>query len=490
MSNEYVLTKKSKICYSTGCIGRDMNYTMVSLFIMTYLLYGVGLEGKQLLVATIIMFATRIWDAVNDPMMSTIITNSHFKKGKYRPWVLIGGLTNVLALILMFSTKLTGWSYVIFFGFIYLVWESTFTMNDVGYWSMLPALAKEKKSRDQLTTLVALCASIGAFLAGGLIPVLTTGNVINMYRAISIVIAIVFALCQVMVYFCVKEPVETKEDLNEEKTTLKDMVKIIFSDKQVLWMSVVVLLYSLGSALLNAFGINYFYFEFGYEPMKVTIFTAIYAAGTLISQMIYPMLAKKFTRSSMVKVSLITSIVGYVLFFILGGSIIQDNSVKFAILCAIGVAIFAGQGIFYLNMLIMLANTIEYNQYNTNQRNESIIFATRPFMVKFASAIQAALLSLVLLVTNLDSVTKKINNLEVDRNKGLITDTELFNQAKLIVSNISDSSKLWYRLSMTLLPILLFAGCYYISQKKYIIDEKLYDKIIRELEEREVKTAA
>ena len=45
----------------------------------------------------------------------------------------------------------------------------------------------------------------------------------------------------------------------EEKVTLKGMVKILFDNKQLLVMAVVVFLYSLGSAILNAFGQNFYY---------------------------------------------------------------------------------------------------------------------------------------------------------------------------------------------------------------------------------------
>ena len=62
----------------------------------------------------------------------------------------------------------------------------------------------------------------------------------------------------------------------------------------------------------------------------------------------------------------------------------------FALLCVFGIFVFGGQGMFYMAMLIMLTNTIEYDEWKTGQRNESIIFSVRPFMVKLSGAVQYA----------------------------------------------------------------------------------------------------
>ena len=88
----------------------------------------------------------------------------------------IGAVTNSLILALMFTVRPTGWGFVALFGVFYLLWEMTFTMNDIAYWSMLPSLSRDEKTRNQLTTFVALAASIGAFAVGGLLPTIYPGN--------------------------------------------------------------------------------------------------------------------------------------------------------------------------------------------------------------------------------------------------------------------------------------------------------------------------
>ena len=159
-----VVNKRNKWSLSIGCVGRDLCYTLVSLFLLTYLQYTGLFNTTQFLVISVIIVVCRVWDAINDPMMGTIISNTKTRFGKYRPWLLIGAILNSIFLVLMFTVRLeNSWANVAFIGIAYLLWGMTFTMNDIAYWDLLPALTSQKKERDNLTTMVAVFASIGAF---------------------------------------------------------------------------------------------------------------------------------------------------------------------------------------------------------------------------------------------------------------------------------------------------------------------------------------
>ena len=85
---------RNKWSLSVGCVGRDLCYTLVSLFLLTYLQFTGLFDTTQFLVLSVIIVLCRVWDAINDPMMGTIITNTKSRFGKYRPWVIIGALLN------------------------------------------------------------------------------------------------------------------------------------------------------------------------------------------------------------------------------------------------------------------------------------------------------------------------------------------------------------------------------------------------------------
>jgi len=454
-------------------------------------------------VISVFLVLCSVWDAVNDPMMGTIITNTKTKQGKYRPWIIIGALTNVVTIVALFvfpaAFNITGWSFVIFFGITYLLWETTFTMNDISYWSLLPALAHTKKDRDTLTTLVATFASVGAFSAAILVTFLTPGNAIEMYKWLAIGISAAFVLSQVMVYFLVKD--NSDEEEIEESVSIKEMFKIIFKNKQLLVMAIVVLLYSLGSSILNAFGTNYFYIEFGYNGNLITLFLVMYAVGTLVSQSIYPILAKKFKRRQLVAFSTILLIIGYVLFFVIGVlpfGTEGDMPIKFIIIAIVSLFIFAGQGVFYLAMLVMLANTIEYGEWESGRRQEAISFAVRPFMVKLAAAIQHLMLTVTLALTGLWLITNGISEIEVAfnyyQNNGVALSPEFVDvissavvqqrATEILNSGVTPQMKIIYLFIMTIVPVAMYVACYFVLKKKYIITEEKYEQITAEINAR------
>lgn len=482
--NDLDVSKKNKWGFSSGCTGRDLTYTLVALYFLTFIQYTCNLTAAQFTGITVIIILCRVWDAVNDPMMSTIITNTKTKQGRYKPWILIGSLVNSIFLVGLFlSPGLTGWGYVAYLGVMYLMWGMSFTMNDVAYWSMIPHLAKSKKSRDQLTGYVAIFASVGQFITGGLVPILTTGNMINGYRIYAIVAACVFIACQVMVYIVVKDPDTSGVEKN---VSLKQMFKIIFNNKQLLVMSAVVLMYSLASALLTTFGTNFFYFKFGYDGTYMTIFTVVFAVGTLIAQFLFQPLAKKYTRAQLVKWSTYLLVVGYLIFFLLANMPIAwvggSKITYLVILCVFGCVIFAGQGVFYLAMLVMLTNTIEYDEWKTGVRNEAISFSVRPFMVKLASAFQQLILTIVLLSSGLYSITQGLSQLESDKASGTVTN--ITDSANQLLAEATPVQIMGLTIGMCIVPVILFICEYILIKKKYIIDEKMYDQMIKDIEAR------
>jgi melibiose permease/lactose/raffinose/galactose permease len=198
------------------------------------------------------------------------------------------------------------------------------------------------------------------------------------------------------------------------------------------------------------------------------------------------MITKRFKRADIVKVSLFITVLGYALFFIFANLPISPD-LCFILLCSFGILVFGGQGVFYLTMLIMLTNTIEYDEWQSGDRNEAVIFSVRPFMVKLSSAIQTGIVSVSLVICGLYEITEKIGDLEIDKNIGKISQDELFATASGLLSQANDGQLFGLSIAMTLIPILLFVATYFIIKKKYIIDEDFYEKITKEIAERKEK---
>jgi len=202
--------------------------------------------------------------------------------------------------------------------------------------------------------------------------------------------------------------------------------------------------------------------------------------------------------------------------------------------CLFGALAFGGQAIIYLTLIINMTNTIEYNEYKTGKRNEAILFSLRPFVVKLASALQQGVMTLVLIIFGIYVLSQNVSELEAQKNyfdtmtiseqitfkenvanrmiilDGLDIDQErkdqiydalqlvTYEQAdngkeEMIINSAADSAfrdkatstmRLGLRLAITILPVLLIFISYWLINKKYIISEEYYEKIVGEIREK------
>ena len=92
--------------------------------------------------------AARVFDAFNDPVMGVIVAKTRTRWGKFRPWLFVGTALNAVVLYLMFAAPpaLNGSGLVAYAAVTYILWGVTYTMMDIPYWSMIPALRKEAGS--------------------------------------------------------------------------------------------------------------------------------------------------------------------------------------------------------------------------------------------------------------------------------------------------------------------------------------------------------
>lgn len=548
------LLQRNKWCYSVGGIGRDMIYQLIATFFITYIQYsGLGLTAAQFSVIGILLVVGRIWDAVNDPFMGSIVENTHSRWGKFRPWILLGAILSGIVIVVMFNFRapaqwMNGWGYVIFFFVIYLFWEAAFTINDIPYWSLIPALSKNKKDRDVITTMVVVFAGIGAFAGNAIISLTTVGNMVRGYSVISITFVLFFIACSLLTALGVKEPAE-EYDKNAEKVTLRKMFKVIAHNDQLLWASLALLLYSIGSALLTALGYNWFYLEIGYNGTLTMIFIISFAVSNIVIQSLYAGLAKKFTRKQLLFYSFLCLVFGYIMLLTLGwwGDFLPVNIYT---ACAFGFFVFGGQAIFYMVIIVNMTNTIEYNEFRTGERNEAIVFSLRPFVAKFSSALEGLLVILVLVLSGVYGMSQNISelenqlslfnemsleekqvyyadvmagrnalddsNLETDQipvlyaalqdpenavftfnpagsddgiPDGYVTGMTIDKAADAVFKNNAVGSRglkmrLIMRLAITVVPIVFIGGSALLLKKRFIIDETYYEKITTETRKR------
>ncbi len=489
MINDPKIKKRNLWFYPLGTVGRDMMYNLFTNFILLFILYTKGLTDAQLGVVTAIMVGARVFDALNDPIMGNIIERTRTKWGKFKPWLVAGILSTSVVIYLAFNTDLTGWNFVIFFGVIYFMYSITYTMNDISYWGMIPALSTDGATRDLFTSRTTLFAGIGGTLAGLLIPIFTTGeNAIGgsaniAYGRIALVIAVLAPLFMLFTLFGVRE---NRDDQATPATpvSFKKIAKTILGNDQLRWMFLIFLFQQIGGSLVaGGVGSSFVYFRYGYEGGYYSLFSTIGVAATALLMIFYPVLSKKFNRKKFLGILMLIAIAGYAL-QIIAGLLLPADMFGFWVLTAGYMFANLGQYGFYLIMMISIINTVEYNELKTGLRDEAIITSMRPFITKMGSALVVALTSLTYVLTRVTSLTNQISDFESMVSKGTLTEAEKITKIAGVISQVEPGQQLGLLLAMTLIPFVFTGLSYLLYMKYYKLDEQRYDEICAELAEK------
>ncbi len=491
------LSTRNLLMFSLGTFGRDFVYGLFAFQLLNYILFTKQLTDAQFASITFIIIAARLFDAFNDPIMGGIVENTHSKWGKFKPWQLAGAILTGAVIIAVFSNSLQGGAFIGLLAFLYFMFSITFTMNDISYWGMMPSLTKNEHDRSKLTSLANLVAGAGGGLVGIIVPALTTGqfaingSAVDGYMFVSIAAVVLMIAFQLFTIIGVKEKPLPEKFIKKKAMTLKEMFKIIFKNDQLMWSALIMIMFSLGTGVVSGgLSMTYIYFEFGYNGLLLTLFGVLFAVINVLFMLFYPWLSKKFSRTKLLYSTGFAIILGYIL-MMLFGLVIPTGAPKTGLWYGKFVAMAIANGIvgygqgFYMIMVISMANTVEYNEYKTGNRDEGLIFSIRPFTAKLSSALQQGLVTIVFIVAGVLNVTNKISALENDAAKNLIGGDDKIAQIGGIISNVPSEQKIIILVCMCLIPAIFMAIAMLIYKKKYILDDKKYAEIVKELELRE-----
>ena len=76
MNEQQKYQKRNLLLFPLGTVGRDAVYALINSFLLTFVLFTRSLNAAQLTAITAIMVAARIFDALNDPIMGSIIEHT------------------------------------------------------------------------------------------------------------------------------------------------------------------------------------------------------------------------------------------------------------------------------------------------------------------------------------------------------------------------------------------------------------------------------
>ena len=449
----------SKFIFAFGGLGKDAMFAMSTVMMF----YFTALIGISPLFVGTMMMLVRVWDAINDPIMGGIVSNTHTRMGKFRPWILIGSFLNAIVLVLVFLNPDLGGDTLrmyIYITVVYTLWGMTYTLMDIPFWSMIPALSQSQKERETITVLTRFFTSIGyfiiaagylnlaSFLGGGATPAAQVRGLFYL----SIIVSLVFFLSEALLVFNVKEKVVPKE---ETKTTLKRMAELLKNNDQLLIVMIVILIANFVLFTTSGMAVYFIIYDIGNQDLYF-VFIAIGGVLQVIGSLFFPLFKLKLKRKQIFNFSIVLQMIGFVL--LLANAFILNNII--ILVFAIGALIFFGQGLQMVLQTVLLSDTVEYGEHKLGERSEAIAFSVQTFIVKLAMGLSLGVIGLGLSIFNFVPAIE-----EIHQPQELITIYGM-------------------RILMFVLPVIGLCISLFIFNKKHRLDEETYETIVKELRKR------
>ena len=447
------LDDRNRTYFGLGTIGRDMFYSFEANTLLYFLSDVLSLPVWVFAAASMILSVMRIFDAFNDPITGLVIDNIRSPWGKFKPAILVGGVLSAIFSVLLFAGIGEGWVFVVIFGIAYLLWDITYGINDIGYWTLLPVLSSDQKQREKTGAFARICANIGMYIVMVAWQPVTSalGDTPAVWFWCAVVVAVLFVLGLLFPLLGIKEKRVAPE--KQESTTVSQMFRALLKNDQLMWTTLAMGLFMIGYCTTVNFAVYYMKYLFGDEGMYVVL-VAVVGVSQLGTLAVYPAVAKRMNRRSLYTLGTILVLAGYAIFFFAEVSII---------LIALGaVLVFVGQAFIQTLMLMFLADTVEYGQWKLGKRNESITFSIQPFINKIGGAIATGITSMTLIIAGI-----KVDGGTVDA--------------------IGSDGKLIVKLAMFVIPLIMIVVGYIVYLKKYKISEEYYAQILKDLEDREAE---
>ena len=471
MDEKMKLSVGAKASYGLAAVGKDMVYMLSASYVLYYFQDLLGVSAAAM---GVILLVARVFDAFNDPIMGAIVAKTKTKWGKFRPWLLIGTITNAVVLILMFAAppSLTPGGLVAYAAVTYILWGVTYTMMDIPYWSMIPAFTEGGSERENLTTLARSCAGVGS----ALITIVTVMSVSALghlfgssgitdrevevvgFKYFTIIVAVLFILFTVICCINVKE----KSTTDMKTASVGEMFKALIQNDQAMAVVVAIVIVNCSIYITSNLVIYFFKYDIGgvFWRGNFTIFSTFGGAMQILAMMaFYPILRLKYSSIKIYFISMEMAILGYISLLILSYS--QITSVVVLFIPAF--FIFSANGMLSVITTVFLANTVDYGELKNGRRDESVIFSMQTFVVKLASGISALIAALALQILSLSQDTTETEE-GIDYSIGVIA-----------------SQKMGLRMTMTIIPILGLVFAIFWFKKKYTLTDEKIDEISKEL---------
>ncbi|TBX08183.1 glucuronide permease [Clostridium perfringens] len=381
---------KDKIGYTLGDLGCCCTEQFRAMFLTVF--YTLVLKINPIHVGTILLI-TKIWDAINDPIIGAIIDARKAKAGKkFIPWMRAFSIPCAILMCIGFL-NVSNWDYVFKLAYVlitYVLYESMYTCVNVPFGSLSSVMTDDTNHRTDLSRYRSLGGTIFMtviVIVGPLFLYKDNQPVASNFLLLAIICACISVFCiQVTCVWC-KERVEIP-DVEREKINYFQVLKNISKNRALLGVIIASLVGMIAASVVN--GLNTYLFKDYFGNVKLMsisgMLSTVYAIITFIGT---KFVANKFGKKEWCMYGAgFAAIVYGVLFFLP-----IKNPIMFI---AINGICYIGASGFQILIWAMVNDSIDYQELKTGTRNESIVYSTYSFFRKIAAALSASLSSFIL----------------------------------------------------------------------------------------------
>ena len=376
----YMTTPKERVSYWTYFIGQNIYYNITAVFISTYL----AMQGIDLAKVATVLLLVKIWDAVNDPIFGFIFDKVKFKNGqKSLPWlrVAVGLIPIVTILLFSIPSGMSETGKLVWFGVVYVLWDTVYTLTDVPAYSMLTTMTDNLQERNTLLSVNRIFSGAGVLIYGVVLPLLI-GDSIGMSATWAVAILSIFsALTMVPLCLYCKER-NYKPEEQDESFSPRQMLSYLGKNK---YLMIYYGGYCATDALKTSAALTLFvsFYLFGDSDFSV-ILNVLNMVPGVFAAMRMPTILRKCDKFKVLFWCNIVNIILGLLIYFLG----WENKALFLILTVIRCIPMSVCGILYF---MFTPDCAEYGEYKSGISAKGITFAIQTFSVKITGAVSSSL---------------------------------------------------------------------------------------------------
>jgi sugar (glycoside-pentoside-hexuronide) transporter len=256
-------TKKNVIGFAIGNVGSTLWFNFVSMYI---LFFYTNIMGVSVAVAGTVFMATRIVDAVSDPLMGVWADRMNSKIGKYRPFLIVGApLTGISLVLMFFCPNLTPYGAVIYCYTTYVVGSLSRTVVDTPYHSIVTLLSPDPDERGRIITIKNLFALITTLLLAPVMNIIAAlGNGVLAWRTLATIYALIVTVTYWICSSMIKDKdvhIESDAGHPREKVSVRKQLTAIVKNPAILLVIVSFATDSFAYQIINAVNAYYFLYN-------------------------------------------------------------------------------------------------------------------------------------------------------------------------------------------------------------------------------------